>query len=1050
MFKLAIENGIGVTVVSLIVCLLGLVSIASVPVQMIPDMALTTLTVVTDWPGATPQDVENEILIEQEKYLRSIPRLSKMTSESSTGKATVELEFALGSDFNEVLVRTNNALAQVPSYPENADEPRILTSAFSDNWFLFYIISPLPGNPRNIDIEAQYDLIRDYVQTAVERTAGVAEVMVQGGTERQVRIYVDPAKLAERGITLSDLRTALKTRNSDISGGDLDSGKRRYLVRTLGRYRDIAGIENTIIAMRDGAPVYLRDLGYARLEKAETRSESYHEGQRNMMMSIKRQRGANIIEVAQNVEQTIARLSESFLPNAGIQVKFMHSDAIYVQQAVDAVLENLILGALLAVGALWLFLRSAGSLLIGAVAIFICTIGAFLGLLLAGRTINVISLAGVAFAIGMTLDNSIVVLDNIHRHLGLGKSRVDAALDGVREVWTAVLASTMTTVLVFLPVLFIQEEAGQLYSDIAIAISASIILSMLVAIALVPSAAANLLRIGGSRTPDRLDRIGLWGHRRIMLLIERLMPSTLGCLTLVTVMLAVSAAVMLWLTPKTEYLPEGEEASVFSLMFPPPGYNLATMSAIGQEINQQFVPYLHDEPELFALGETEVPALKWLMSVASASSLMVIGGTKDEHQINDLMAILNKKFSEYPGMISFSSRGSIFSGNSGGTRSLDLDIQGPELAPLFEVGLQAFLRAKKVLGNPQIKPSPSSLSMGQPMLEVRPDWVRAAELGIAADDLGYLIWALTDGAYHDDFYLADRKIDMFIYSTLGTVKRPQDLAQIPLYSASGAIVPLGAVAELRSTVNTGTIRRVNSERTVTLSIVSPSDVPLESAVEIVQREVIGALQSEGKVPPGVSLRISGASDKLAATREALGNNLWLAVVICYLLLVVIFRHWGYPLLVMLTVPLGMAGGIFGLWLMNLLPGVRQPFDMITVLGFLVLIGVVVNNPILIVAQTLHNIRAGMDSARAVIESTALRIRPIMMTTLTTIFGLFPLVFLPRAGTELYRGLGIILLFGLLFSTLITLTFTPALMSLLLKFGKRLDSVWGRGKALTES
>ena len=1043
MFNLAIRNGIGVTVVTLVVCLLGLVSLFSVPIQMIPDMARTTLTVITDWPGASPQDIEKDILIEQEKYLRSLPDLLKMTSEATTGQAVIELEFALGTDFNEVLVRINNALSQVPSYPINVDEPRILTSAFSDNWFLFYIIEPLPGNPKQIRIENQHDLIRDYVQTAVERTPGVGEVMLLGGTERQVRVYVDPVKLAERKITMGELRSALRTRNTDVSGGDIDSGKRRYLIRTLGRYRSVSDMENTIVAMRDGAPVYLRELGYAELGMAETRSESYYEGRRNMMMYIKRQRGANIVEVAENVERTIARLSEEFLPNAGISVRFMHSDALYVQEAVKVVTQNLVLGGILALLVLYLFLRSAGSTFLGAVGIPICSIAAFLGLQLMGRTINVISLAGVAFAIGMTLDNSIVVLENIHRHRQMGKERLAAALDGVREVWTAVLASTLTTVLVFLPVVFIQQEAGQLYSDIAIAISSAIILSMLVAITLVPSASANLITLDRARPGEEAKGGGFFidlgsrVQRGIMRSVEWLLGSPIRSLVLVVVSLAAAIAVFVWLTPKTEYLPEGEEASSFSFMFPPPGYNLETMSAIGRELNNFFVPHLKTEPEQYARGETDVPPLKWLMSVASSSSLSLIAGAKHDGHIDDLIEILGEKFSAYPGMISFSARGSIFSGNSGGTRSLDLDIYGPELAPLFDTGLRAFLRTREVLGNPQIKPSPSSLNMGQPLLEVRPDWARAAELGISAEDLGYMVWAFADGAYHDDFYLGDQKIDMFIYSTHGVVDRPQDLEQIPVYTPGGDIVPLSSLARIRSTVNTDTIRRVNGERTVTLSIVSPRDVPLETAVEIVQEEVIGALHSEGSIPPGVRMRISGASDKMTATREALADNLVLAVLLSYLLMVVIFRHWGYPLIIMLNVPLGVAGGIVGLQVMNAIPGVYQAFDMITMLGFLVLIGIVVNNPILLVEQAHANMRTGMDHIQAILESTRTRVRPILMTTFTTLFGLAPLVFFPRAGTELYRGLGIIVLFGLLFSTVFTLSFIPALLSLALGVRNRL-------------
>ena len=252
MFRAAINNGVIVAVAVLVVCVLGLVAIFRVPIQMIPDMDMTTLTVETVWPGATPQDVEREIIVEQEEYLRTLPALQKMTSLANTGMAVVELEFALGTDINEALIRTNNALTQVEEYPENVDEPRILTSAFSDNWFIFYIIEPAAGNPLNVDIQTQLDYIEDHVKTAIERVPGVSEVRIDGGMNRQVRIYVDPAKLAQRRITLGQFRQALLKRNRDVSGGDLDAGKRRYLVRTLGRFQSIDDIENTIIAERDG------------------------------------------------------------------------------------------------------------------------------------------------------------------------------------------------------------------------------------------------------------------------------------------------------------------------------------------------------------------------------------------------------------------------------------------------------------------------------------------------------------------------------------------------------------------------------------------------------------------------------------------------------------------------------------------------------------------------------------------------------------------------------------------------------------------------------
>jgi multidrug efflux pump subunit AcrB len=1048
MFHLAIKHGVVLSVAVLIVCLFGVLAVFRVPVQMIPDLDARTVTVRTSWPGASPQDVEKEIIVEQEQYLRALPNLERMIATARTGSASIELEFPHGVDIDAVLIRVNNALAQVPDYPENVDQPRIVTSSFSDNPFLFFRIQPLPGNPARVDMALMHDFIDERVRTRVERVAGVLQVELWGGTRRQVKIYVDPVRLAERRISIVELRDAIRGRNRDVSGGDVDAGKRRYLLRTIGRFDTIEAIEAMIIARRGGASVRLRDVGYAELDHFEVRVKSFANGRPNITMGVRRQVGANVIEVMEGVMAEVRALNDGLLKEHGLRIELTSEDVQYVKDAVAVVAQNLLIGAVLATLVLYLFLRSLPATLIGAVGIPVCTIAAFLGLLLTGRTINVISLAGVAFSIGMTLDNSIVVLENIHRHRLMGKAGMQAALDGVREVWTALLASTLTTVFVFIPLIFIKEEAGQLYSDIAIAISASIIMSMLVAVTVVPAACIRFLDRAKPLSPGRSGML-LWGSvwgRSVMRLVEWQMCGVRRRIVLIGAALAVTAGIIVGMTPKAEYLPEGEESKTFAFLFAPPGYNLETMSAIADELHDFVLPHLDDEPGLFEQVRADVPALNFVVTYVRANSVLMIIETKDRDQIDDLIDVLSRKFREYPGMISFASRGSIFASNLGGTRSINLDISGPELAPLFDAGLQAFRRAKTVFDNPQVRPQPSNLTMGQPLLEIRPDWERAAELGFDASELGYTVWALADGAFVDDYFLDDEKIDMFLYGTQGAIDNPQDIEHLLIFSPNGGVVPLSSVATVRETVNTETIRRVDGERTITLSIVPPRDIPLESAIETVHEQIVLGLRESGSIAESIKMRINGASDRLRATRDALGANFLVAVLIAYLLLVAIFSHWGYPLLIMTSVPLGISGGIVGLWLFNLVGGqlhllgladIQQPFDVITMLGFLILIGTVVNNPILLVEQALTNIREhSMAWREAVGESTRSRLRPIVMSSMTTVLGLSPLVFLPGAGTELYRGLGTIVLFGILFSTLITLTFMPALLSLVLQFGDR--------------
>ncbi len=324
---------------------------------------------------------------------------------------------------------------------------------------------------------------------------------------------------------------------------------------------------------------------------------------------------------------------------------------------------------------------------------------------------------------------------------------------------------------------------------------------------------------------------------------------------------------------------------------------------------------------------------------------------------------------------------------------------------------------------------------------MQPKWERAAELGYTAEDLGYAIAAITDGAYSGEFFLEDDKIDIFLYSSERTGRGLAELREMSIYAPNGGVVPLSTVVDFVETDDTDAVRRVNGDRTVTLYVIPPREVALETAVQRVQEEVINSMRVNNEIPSNISIDITGASDQLTATRSSLGGNFVVSIVLCYLLLVVIYKHWGYPWIILATVPLEIAGGIVGLWLMNFvgsllpmigLPQLSQPFDIITMLGFLILLGTVVNNPILIVDRALNNFRSsGMAPVAAVVEAVETRLRPIMMTTITTIFGLSPLVFIPGAGTELYRGVGAIVLFGLIFSTIVALTFLPALLTIIL-------------------
>lgn len=1033
MFERLVERGILVAVVALIFGLVAVVLATRIPIQMIPDLDVRTISVQTRWAGATPQDIEQEILLEQERYLRSVPNLSRMEASASSGSAEIELEFPYDVDILETLIQVNNALSQVPGYPLNVDQPRVLASSFSANAFMFYRVVPLPGNPRALDLTVMRDFLDDNVRPRMESIDGVSEVRIGGGAERQIQLWFDPDRLAAQGLSIQDVRDALAARNRDLSGGELIEGKRRYLLRTVGRFGSLEELENLVVARRGDSVVRLADVARVVQDHYVEEQVSRLNGEVVLGLSVRRESGSNVIDIKRGMQAEVVALNREVLEPAGLRLTLLTDDVRYVEASIANVLQNLLLGALFATLVLYAFLRSARATLIGVIGIPLCALAAFVGLMLGGRTLNVISLAGVAFAMGMTVDNSIVVLENIEHWRRRGLDRFASAIAGVREVWPAVLASTLTTVLAFLPILFIEQEAGQLYSDVAIAISAAILASMAVSVAIVPALAARMNFSTGGHGPKQ---DGPW-RRGTLRLARGLIATPPRRIATLFAALAGVASVALFLTPPAEYLPEGEEPKTFATMSAPPGTNLDTMLDIAAEVDAVINPQIGAERADFAAGRTPFPPLAYANMQVSAGQLRVIAEPVDARDIDALMDALTALYESYPGMNAFAARGSIISSNDGGTRSINLDIAGPELADLYRVAQDAVARAETLFDNPRIQSQPSSLSLAQPLIEVRPDWTRAAELGVTSADLGLAVAAFTSGAFLDEFYLGDDKIDIYAYGAGGPNARVSTLAQIPVRTPQGTTLPLDQLATLVEKVDVSTVRRIDGRRTVTLNIIPPRAVPLETGVETVREQLVAAMRADGDIPRDVSVRLSGAADQLDATRDALSVNFLVATAIVYLLLVAIFSHWWHPLLIMATIPLGLASGLVGLALLNLVGGwlpalgvaaIRQPFDMITMLGFLILLGTVVNNPILVVDKTLANLREGMASAvDAVMDAVASRLRPIAMTTATTLIGLSPLVFIPGEGTELYRGVGAIVLAGLLGGALVTLVVLPALL-----------------------
>ncbi|UCE02120.1 MAG: efflux RND transporter permease subunit [Candidatus Latescibacterota bacterium] len=1025
----------------ILVVMFGTLAIFRIPVQLTPNVEEPEISVTTIWPGASPQEIEREIIDEQEEQLKSLEGLRKMESSSSDSRGNITLTFQVGSDLDAALLRTSNRLEQVPSYPPDAEKPIIRSVGANQGAIAWFVLYPAADGGLEGDIATQYDFADDVIKPAFERVSGVAACNIYGGREREMQVIVDPARLAARQVTLNELAAAIDRENRNFSGGDFDEGKRRYIVRTVGEYESPEDIEQIVVAVRNGVPVYLRDVATAQLGYHKPRAQVFMMGTQVLAINAIKEPNANVLDTMAELGVVAEDLNQHELAPRGLEMLQVYDETEYIKSSIALVKQSLLIGGILAITVLLLYLRSATSTLVIAVAIPISVIGAFLMMSWFGRTLNVISLAGMAFAVGMVVDNSIVVLENIYRHRQMGKSRAQAAHDAASEVWGAVLASTLTTIAVFVPIAFIQEEVGQLFGDIAIAISCAVGLSLLVSITVIPTLSAKIL--GGRR--DGATRAGhrsLWGGTRLAGRLNDALTNSVYGITrsnfrriAVILLLTTTSLVASWLLmPKTEYLPTGNTNFLFGFMLPPPGLNLEEVAAMHDVFKEELEHLWSETPGSPRAEELPGGGIKSQFFVALNAQAFMGARANDPLRVRELIPEFRRINGKIPGTIFVINQSSLFQRGIGQGRNIDIEITGPDLNQLIGLGGEVFAKVRQELPGAQARPIPS-LDLGNPEVRVRTHRRRAAELGLSNRDLGFAVSALVDGAKASEFQYEGRALDLEIKAEQNGAHRTHLIEQFPISTPSGDLVTLGSVADIDVVTGPVTINHSERQRTITIQVTPERETPLEVAMETIEAKILDPIREQGRLGGLYSATLSGTADKLSQTWGSLRFNFLLAIVITYLLLAALFENFIYPFVIMFSVPLAAFGGILGLAVVNLFT--FQALDTLTMLGFIILVGTVVNNAILIVHQTLNHMRNdGLASKEAIRESVRTRIRPIFMSVSTSVCGMLPLVLFPGAGSELYRGLGSVVVGGLLVSTFFTLLLVPAVLSVMLdvRFG----------------
>ena len=1061
---LCVRHAVPVIVGVLLLMLFGVIAMFMIPRQLTPTVEVPVVGVSVVWAGAAPQEMESAVVERIEEQLNAVDGVREMTSTSEENSADIRLEFDWGTDRNLAGVDVNNKLNLVRDLPKDADKPVIY---FGERMAHPIAFVSLVGEAKNSDDLRQYCV--DVIQPYFKRISGVSRVDVYGGRQRDAVVTFDPYKLAAHRVTPMELGQLLASENRNTPGGRINEDKNRWPVRTVGEFQANEDIE-AVILKRPGMPdVRLADLVTADVDGYKDADNYVRiDGASGIVLAVQKKTGENVVSIIRDVHKTVDDLNKSILARQKMTLAVEYDEATYIDQAIDLLKSNVWISAALSVAVLVFFLRNVRTILAICVAIPISFVGTFIFMWLLGRTLNVISLAGLAFAIGMLVDNAIVVIENIYRHKEMGKTPFQAALDGAKEVWLAVLASTLTTVAVFLPVFFIKEEAGQLFRDISLAIAIAVTLSLVVSVTVVPMLASRILRTAkpsegfGAGVGGWIGRYLLFGwlgsgfRRAVVRLLGWVLETTPRRLAVAALIFIVFGGAMVGLAYITQatYLPLGNQNFVLGYGLTEAGASVDHNLAVGKDIEAR-VRALPQNTRFFIVALPDV-----LFFGAKAAN-----GDKAREMVAAIQTTLgnpplayipepyrqawwdkNKQYYKEPisGIQVHAEQVSLFQrrGMAGG-QSIAVTIRGDSIDELYRIAGRMKPMLAETPGVMFILPS---YKLGN--WELRPvlDRKRAADVGMTASEVGYAAASLVNGVKVADFRQANgREIDLTLRGDPKYRQHIEQLADIPLWTPSGRTVTLGQVAPLEPASGFSAIEHTEQQRSVKLECYFSGDAPVGAVVDHIRTRIISPLEKDGTIPPTYVVDLRGTAKDLAQIWNALKWSFVLAMVITYLLMAALFESFTHPLVVILSVPMAVAGGYAMLWGVGLWNAmvIHQPppmLDVVTMLGFVILIGIIVNNAILVVAQAINFMKNERLAVKeAVIASVDSRIRPIFMSTLTSILGMLPLVFRPGPGSELYQGLGSVIVGGLAVSTVFTLILTPILFT----FGHGFEERWHR-------
>jgi HAE1 family hydrophobic/amphiphilic exporter-1 len=999
----SISRRITTSMIVLLIVLIGIISFTRLKVDLYPDVTFPGAAVVTSYSGVGPEEIENLITKPIESSVSRVTGVKSVSSTSDTGQSTIVVEFEWGTDMDFAVLDLRQQIDLISGFlPDEAND----TLIFKFDPAQFPILSfGVTGEQNLAELKTE---VEDNIAPRLERLPGVAQVSLDGGLTREILISLEGDKLYNYGIDFAKVNGILAQENVNVSAGDIQRGDRNLLIRTMGKFDNLDDIRNINIPTGSGSTVKLSDIGVIRDTYAERSTISRVNGASSIGLSIQKQTDANTVQTANRVKAEIEKIKNEY-DDLNIITAMDQSD--FIEKAIESVQRNAVIGGLLAVLILFIFLRNIRSTIVIATAIPVSIIATFMLMFFADLNINIISLGGLALGVGMLVDNAIVVLENIYRYRSMGVGKIEAAKEGSSEVGMAITASTMTTIVVFLPVFFVEGIAARLFKELALTVSFSLFASLAVALTLIPMLASTFLKVS-QKDLNRESKQGFITRN-----YKRMLGFSLNHRWIIVLILVVLLVGSIALVPSigTEFLPTSDQG-MFTI-----SYDLPASTILAESDNA--AQYIENVL-------STIPEVKTVFSSVGSADMMGTSTSSDAGNITVLMKELsertrstNQVMEEVRQSLSLPDVNFQVSTQTGfgpgGGKPINIKLKGNDLAVLEDYTARAREEMANIEGLRDIS---DSFEEGRPELRIQFNRSLASQFGLNASQVASTVRTAVSGSVATRYEVGGDEYDIRVQLQQSDLNTVSQLSNLNIIAPGGVQIPLKRFSELTVETGPNQILRIDQERYAEINS-DLFNLDLGTAVERIKN----SLSENIELPEGYEFSYEGQFQDQQSSFRSLGFAFLLAIVLVYMVMASQFESLIHPLIIMFTVPLAVIGVILGIYITG------STLSVASLIGLITLAGIVVNNAIVMVDYINHLRREKQEKNTAILEAAAVRLRPIMMTALTTILGLIPLALGRGDGGELAQPIAVVVISGLTFATFLTLFIIPIFYSLLTSF-----------------